>query len=142
MGVGYIVNFPHDLSGKGMFPLRINSSENRLLGMPAGIGKPVVLTDAANIATDASLGDVFTVTLGASRIMDAPTNPTDMQKIIYLITQGGTGSNTITWNAAFAFGSDLPVPTLSPAVGKIDALGFMYVLSINKWLYIAESRGY
>ena len=41
----------------------------------------VTLTDAATIATDASLGNLFRVTLGGNRTLGNPTNPVDGQKV-------------------------------------------------------------
>ena len=141
-GKGYIVNQPSDYVGKGLFPLRVDSTESFLQRVPVGIGKGVPLVDVATIATNAALGDAFTVTLAASRAMGAPTNPTDCQKILYLLTQGGAGSYGITWDAAFLFGTDLPTPVLSTAVGKSDLLGFMYFSALSKWLFISCIRGF
>ena len=49
----------------------------------------VALTDAPAIAVDASLGNDFRVTLAGNRTMENPANPTDGQKIVFQITQGG-----------------------------------------------------
>lgn len=105
---------------------------------------PVVstLTDAATIATDASLGNVFTVTLGGNRTMGAPTNPTDKQVIHYEITQDGTGSRTLAWNAIFRFTTDIASPTLSTAAGTLDRVAFRYHAGATKWDVLAISKGY
>lgn len=93
----------------------------------------VALTDAATIATDASLGNVFTVTLGGNRTMGAPTNaPTKPQKIVYRIKQDATGSRTITWNAAFRF-SGGTAPTLTTTASKTDYVGFIYNVADSVW---------
>lgn len=99
------------------------------------------LTDAATIATNAVVGNLFSVTIAASRTMGAPTNPTGGQKITYRITQGGSGSNTITWNSAFSFGA-AGAPTLSTAVGKTDYVVFMYNSTAAKWQYQYSSLGF
>jgi hypothetical protein len=96
--------------------------------------RPVVLTDAATIATDASKGNLFTVTLGASRTMGAPTNPVDGQQLTYVITQGGAGSFTVTWDAAFSFGT--VTPTLQTAAGSSDSFSFVYLASASKWVHV------
>lgn len=93
----------------------------------------VALTDGATIATDASLGNLFTVTLGGNRTMAAPTNPTDGQVIRYRVTQDATGSRLITWNAAFRFGTTYPAPTLSTAAAKVDYVEFQYSAADSKW---------
>ena len=49
----------------------------------------VVLTDAGTIAVDASQGNDFRVTIAGSRTLGNPANPTDGQKIVFHVTQGG-----------------------------------------------------
>ena len=63
--------------------------------------KPLVrtLTDAATIAVDASLGDIFQVTLGGNRTIGVPTNPSTGQRITFVIDQDARGSRTLTWAA-------------------------------------------
>jgi len=102
----------------------------------------VALTDAANIATDASLGNTFTVTLGGNRNLSAPTNPTNNQKIVYKITQDGTGNRTLTFDAVFRFGLDVLSPTLSTGAGKTDYIGFIYNSAATKWDCLAVSKGF
>lgn len=96
-------------------------------------GTYVTLVDGANIATNAALGNNFTVTLTGSATMSAPTNPYDGQTITYRIVQGGAGSYTMTWNAVFDFTTTVPSPTLSTTVGKEDYLTFKYSSSAVKW---------
>ncbi len=101
------------------------------------------LTDAANIATDTSLGNTFTVTLGDNRTMSAPTgSPANGDKIMYRIRQDGTGNRTITWNSAFRFSGDPTPPTLSTAANKTDYVGFIYNSTDSKWDCIAERIGF
>lgn len=102
----------------------------------------VTLTDAATIATDASLGSHFRVTLGGNRTLGNPTNPTDGQKVMWEIIQDGTGSRTITLGGNFALGSDISSVTLSTAAGKRDFLGAVYNASAGKWYVIAFVTGY
>jgi hypothetical protein len=102
----------------------------------------VALTDAATIATDASLGNTFTVTLGGNRTLGAPTNPVSGQKIIYRVTQDGTGSRTLSYNAVFRFSTDVPSPTLSTAAGATDYLGFQYNAAAAKWDCLAVVKGF
>lgn len=100
------------------------------------------LTDAATITTDASLGNKFSVTVAASRTLAAPTNPSDGQQIEYIITQGGAGSNIITWNAIFNVGATVSFPTLSTVVGKRDRITFEYSSAAAKWDLLAYALGF
>jgi len=81
------------------------------------------LTDAATISWDTSLGQIATVTLGASRTMEAPTNLRVGTYILHVI-QGGTGSYTITWNGVFKWTAAV-APTLSTVVGRRDVFSFI-----------------
>ena len=78
----------------------------------------VVLTDAATIAVDASLGNDFRVTIAGSRTMGTPSNPVDGQKITFQVTQGTGGPFTITWGSGYEFSAGLPQPTLSTTAGR------------------------
>lgn len=101
----------------------------------------VALTDAATIATDASLGDIFTVTLGGNRTLGAPTNPTDCQMIMYRIRQDGSGNKTLGYNAIFRFSTDTPQPTLSTGAGVEDYLLFIYDATDVRWDCLAVRKG-
>jgi hypothetical protein len=103
---------------------------------------PVPLTDGATIATDASLGNHFRVTLAGNRTLSNPTNPTDGQRCIWELIQDGTGSRTITLGSAFALGTDLSVVNLTATAAKRDFLGAIYNSTASKWFVIALSRGY
>jgi hypothetical protein len=92
----------------------------------------VALTDQATITTDASAGTIFTVTLGGNRTMAAPTNPVVGQAIEYQLKQDGTGSRTLTWNAAFRF-SGGSAPTLTTTNAKTDRIAFRYNGVDSKW---------
>jgi hypothetical protein len=102
----------------------------------------VALTDAATISVDASLGNDFRVTLGASRTMGNPANPADGQQIVFQITQGSGGSAAITWGTAYEFSTGLPQPTLSTTAGQLDLLGFIYDAGRQTWLLAAFVNGF
>jgi hypothetical protein len=87
---------------------------------------PVALTDAATIATDASLSNVFTVTLGGNRTLGAPTNTKLGQTIIYEVTQDGTGSRTLAYNAAFKWPGGT-APTLTTTAAARDDMSCVVV---------------
>jgi hypothetical protein len=98
------------------------------------------LVDTATILTDATLNSNFSVTLAASRTMANPTGLTNGQTICYEITQGGTGTNLVTWDTLFNFGADVPTPVLSITVGLTDYIFFRY--NGTKLNCLAVSRGY
>lgn len=82
------------------------------------------LTDGATINWDLSAAPVARVTLGGNRTVAAPTNMTDGYTYILEIIQDGTGSRTLTWNAAFLWPSGI-APTLSTGAGKVDIITFV-----------------
>ena len=70
------------------------------------------LTDAASISWDASAHQVTSVTITASRAMDAPTNMVDGAVYVITVIQDGTGGYTMSWNTVFKFaGATAPVVT-------------------------------
>jgi hypothetical protein len=103
---------------------------------------PVTLTDAATVATNASLGNHFRVTLGGNRTLGNPTNPTDGQKVVWEFIQDATGTRTITLGANFALGTDISAVTLSTGPGQHDFMGAVYNAIASKWYVIAFVRGY
>jgi hypothetical protein len=83
------------------------------------------LTDASTIAWDVSTSSVAKVTLGANRTLGAATNAQTGQFISLLIIQDGTGSRTVTFNAAYEFTGDT-APTLTTTAAKGDLFVFRY----------------
>lgn len=87
------------------------------------------LTDAATIATDASAGEVFTVTLGGNRTLGAPTNARDGMRRTWRIRQDATGGRTLTLATGtdgFVLGSLIPNTTVSTVANKVAYLTAMY----------------
>lgn len=99
---------------------------------------PFALTDAANIATDASLSNNFTVTLAGNRNLSAPTNPTDKQKVVWEFKQDATGNRTLTFDAIFNFGV-FPTLVLSGGANKKDYMGAIYDSVTSTWDVVAYS---
>jgi hypothetical protein len=83
------------------------------------------LTDASTIAWDVSTSPVAKVTLGANRTLGAGTNAQTGQFVSLLIIQDGTGSRTVTFNAAYEFTEDT-APTLTTTASKGDLFVFRY----------------
>jgi hypothetical protein len=105
----------------------------------------VALTDAATIATDASLGKTFHVTLGGNRTLGNPTNPPgagEDQSRVWELIQDGTGSRTITLDTKFAFGTDITGVTLTTTVSKRDFMTAVYNPTADKWYVTGFVRGY
>jgi len=88
-------------------------------------GGTVPLTDAATINTDASLGAVFTVTLAGNRTLANPTNLSPGGTYMWIITQDGTGSRTLTYGTNFKWPSGT-APTLTTAAGSVDMVTAVY----------------
>ncbi|HLK72257.1 MAG TPA: hypothetical protein VKU77_01275 [Streptosporangiaceae bacterium] len=126
LGVWYRFDLPGQISGASF--------------QSAFAPKVVALTDGATIATNAALGNDFRVTLGGNRTMGAPSNPADGQKITYQLTQDATGSRTVTWNAAFDFGTS-GAPTLTLTAAKTDLIRFVYNATAAKWFYDGSQLG-
>lgn len=97
---------------------------------------PVTLTDATTILVDASLGNLYRVTLGGNRTMGAPSNATDGQELLFEILQDATGSRTITWTSgAGGYAFDAPTPTLTTTANARDFIRFVYNSTANRWRY-------
>lgn len=110
----HIKNFPWHL---------VNKSGQDLISW----GNPVPatsqgLTDGANIAWDASLGAVATVTLAGNRTLSNPTN-LKVGTYIFVVTQDGTGTRTLAYgnNFRWAGGTDA---VLSTAANSVDIITF------------------
>ena len=119
---------------------RIDSSGRLLVGTTSGSGKltvsgnaigtTVALTDAATVATDLSLANYYTLTLGGNRTLGAPTNQTAGQSGVIVITQDGTGSRTLAYNSVWKFPNGT-VPTLTTTANAVDVLAY-YVESASR----------
>lgn len=91
---------------------------------------PVTLTDAATIATDASLSNTFLVTLGGNRTLGNPTNLQNGQILNWLVTQDGTGSRTLAYGSLFRWAGGV-APTLSTAANARDHISAQYFSGPN-----------
>ena len=83
------------------------------------------LSDGATITPDFAAGQNFSVTLAGNRTLANPTNIVAGQCGSVVITQDGTGSRTVTWNAIFKWSAGA-APVLSTAGGAIDIVSFIY----------------
>ena len=76
------------------------------------------------------------MTLGANRTIGLASNGVAGAFISILIIQDGTGSRTVSWNAAYEFASD-EAPTLTTTAN----LGDLFVFRYNgaKWLEVGRN---
>jgi hypothetical protein len=97
-----------------------------------------VLTDGATVAWNVINSPVAKLTLGGNRTLSAPsgTTPIAGQFISLLSIQDGTGSRTITWNAAYEFAADT-APTLTATANLGDLFTFRY--NGAKWLEVGRN---
>ncbi|MBL8159303.1 hypothetical protein JNJ66_02510 [Candidatus Saccharibacteria bacterium] len=98
------------------------------------------LTDAATIATDASLGRHFRVTVSGDRTLGAPTNAADGMRVMWEIT-AASADRSITLATGTAGSFELTVGIASPVTitsGKTLFLGAVYNAARNRWSVIAS----
>ena len=102
----------------------------------AGIVPEATLTDASTITWNGLTQSVCKVTLGANRTMGLASGGVSGAFISILVIQDGTGSRTITWNAAYEFTGDT-APTLTTTANKGDLFVFRY--NGAKWLEVGRN---
>ena len=95
------------------------------------------LTDASTISWNVYTSPVAKVTLGANRTLGAATNAQTGQFVSLLIIQDGTGSRTVTFNAAYEFKDDT-APTLTTTANKGDLFVFRY--NGSKFLEVGRNQ--
>jgi hypothetical protein len=93
------------------------------------------------VATDATQGSIFRITLTEAVTLSNPTGMVDGQSITYWIAQDGTGGWAVTLDTAF----DVPVGatiTWSTAPNLLDMLSCRYDSVNSKWHVISFISGY
>ncbi len=100
-------------------------------------GAASALTDAATIAVDASLANLFTVTLGGNRTLGAPTNLV-AGNYVFIITQDGIGSRTLAYNAVYKFPAGVAL-TLTTTAAAVDII---YAVSDGTNLYCSFQQDF
>lgn len=97
---------------------------------------------SGTINTNATLGDIFDLTLAASGVLANPTNGVDGQSLRWRITYGGSGIPlTLGSNFKIPSTASSPLP-FSTGSGVMDILGATYDSNRNKWDVIAFVPGY
>lgn len=76
----------------------------------------VTLTDAANVAIDLSLGDVFYLAITDNRTLSAPTNAKGGQRFTLVVKQAPAGGKTLSFNAAYVGVSSAAVSAVADSI--------------------------
>jgi hypothetical protein len=95
------------------------------------------LTDGSSIDWNVLTSPVAKVTLAGNRTLNAATGAQAGQFVSLLIIQDGTGSRTVTFNAAYEFKDDT-APTLTTTASKGDLFVFRY--NGSKWLEVGRNQ--
>ena len=102
-----------------------------------GFSPTLTLTDAATINWDTDSGQVAKVTLAGNRTVAEPTNLEDGAFYSIQVTQDGTGSRTLSFNAVYEFKDDT-APTLTSTANKGDLFVFRY--NGSKFLEVGRNQ--
>ena len=93
----------------------------------------VPITFSPTPTPDMSVGNLFDLRLTASTAtVAAPLNPLPWETRTLIVTQAGSGSYTLAFNAVFEFNAT--TPTLRTAVGASNVFVFRYNGFTNKWV--------
>jgi len=103
----------------------------------AAVAPEATLTDQATITWNSLTESVAKVQLGANRTLGAASSGVTGAFISLLVIQDGTGSRTLTWNAAYEFKDDT-APTLTTTASKGDLFVFRY--NGSKWLEVGRNQ--
>ena len=129
--------FKGDDGGSAITSLTLDMSNSGAAAFSAAAyNAEATLTDASTISWNAITQPVAKVTLGANRTLGAASGGIAGAFISLLIIQDGTGSRTVTFNAAYEFKDDT-APTLTTTAAKGDLFTFRY--NGSKWLEVGRN---
>jgi hypothetical protein len=100
---------------------------------------PVLLTDAATIATNAALGNVFYVTLTDNRTLGNPTNLIEGATYQWFIIQDAGGTNTLDYGNLFAWPAGTE-PVLTVTGNAVDIITSTYCGGLLHSVFSADSK--
>ena len=103
----------------------------------AALNPEATLSDGSTPAWNALTEPVAKITIAGNRTIGAASGGVAGQIISLLIIQDGTGSRTMTWNAAYEFKDDT-APTLTTTASKGDLFVFRY--NGSKWLEVGRNQ--
>jgi hypothetical protein len=102
-----------------------------------------VATTSGSITSNISTGQIFDITINGSTTLSNPTNSIDGVTVRWRITQGGSGSNSISLGGKFNIPSSATSPLpWSTGVGATDLLAATYDSGRDEWDIIAFVPGY
>ena len=126
--------FKGDDGGSAVTSLTLDmSNSGAAVFSAAAYNAEATLTDASIISWNAITQPVAKVTLGANRTLGAASGGVAGAFVSLLIIQDGTGSRTVSFNAAYEFKDDT-APTLTTTASKGDLFVFRY--NGSKWLEV------
>ena len=129
--------FKGDDGGSAVTSLTLDMSNSGAAAFSAAAyNAEATLTDASTISWNAITQPVAKVTLGANRTLGAASGGVAGAFVSLLIIQDGTGSRTVTFNAAYEFKDDT-APTLTTTASKGDLIVFRY--NGSKWLEVGRN---
>jgi len=97
----------------------------------AAIAPEAALTDASTVTINALTQSVSKIVLGGNRTIGLASGGVAGAFISILVIQDGTGSRTVTWNAAYEFtGNEAPTLTTTANLGDL----FVFRYNGAKWL--------
>lgn len=96
------------------------------------------ITPNADASTTVNIGDLT----GALTVAAPTGTPADGQQLSFRLIQDGTGSRVITWNAAFAFGTDIATSDIPTTASAKCEIGFRWNATDSKWRCVALIRGF
>ncbi len=119
-------------------PLTLDmSNSGAAIFSAASYNAEATLTDASTISWNAITQPVAKVTLAGDRTLSAASGGVAGAFISLLIIQDGTGSRTVSFNAAYEFKDDTE-PTLTTTAAKGDLFVFRY--NGAKWLEVGRNQ--
>ena len=129
--------FKGDDGGSAITSLTLDmSNAGAAIFSAAAYNAEATLTDASTVSWNAITQPVAKVTLGGNRTIGAASGGVAGAFISILVIQDGTGSRTVSWNAAYEFASDT-APTLTTTASKGDLFVFRY--NGSKWLEVGRN---
>ncbi len=126
-----------DDGGSGVTSLTLDmSNAGAAIFGAAAYNAEATLTDGSTPSWNAITQPVAKITIAGNRTIGAASGGVAGAFISLLIIQDGTGSRTMTWNAAYEFASDT-APTLTTTANKGDLFVFRY--NGSKWLEVGRN---
>lgn len=103
--------------------------------------RPITLVDAATVAVDASLGNLFRVTMAGNRAIGVPTNPTDGQEmLIEMLASGGARTPSFTAGAGGFVLGNIVITAIASAT--TDIAKCVYNATAARWRVVEIWKNY